>query len=56
MPKTPRKKNKIEAPPIRILGIETSCDETAASVVEDGRLIISRGSIQATYKNHLSSH
>lgn len=25
----------------RILGIETSCDETAASVVEDGRLILS---------------
>lgn len=28
-------------PPARILGIETSCDETAASVVEDGRLILS---------------
>ena len=28
-------------PPIRILGIETSCDETAASVVEDGRRILS---------------
>jgi N6-L-threonylcarbamoyladenine synthase len=41
MPKTPRKQIKIEAPPIRILGIETSCDETAASVVEDGRLILS---------------
>jgi N6-L-threonylcarbamoyladenine synthase len=41
MPKTPRKNTKIEAPPIRILGIETSCDETAASVVEDGRLILS---------------
>jgi len=27
--------------PVRILGIESSCDETAASVVEDGRLIIS---------------
>ncbi len=25
----------------RILGIETSCDETAASVVEDGRLVLS---------------
>ena len=25
----------------RILGIETSCDETAASIVEDGRLILS---------------
>ena len=28
-------------PPARILGIETSCDETAASVVENGRLILS---------------
>jgi tRNA N6-adenosine threonylcarbamoyltransferase len=27
--------------PARILGIETSCDETAASVVENGRLILS---------------
>lgn len=27
--------------PIRILGIETSCDETAASVVENGRVILS---------------
>lgn len=27
--------------PIRLLGIETSCDETAASVVEDGRKILS---------------
>jgi len=30
-----------EKPPVRILGIETSCDETAAAVVEDGRLILS---------------
>jgi N6-L-threonylcarbamoyladenine synthase len=28
-------------PPARILGIETSCDETAAAVVENGRAIIS---------------
>lgn len=28
-------------PAARILGIETSCDETAAAVVEDGRLILS---------------
>lgn len=28
-----------ERPPIRILGVETSCDETAAAVVEDGRVI-----------------
>ncbi len=41
MPKTAQKKAKLEKPPIRILGIETSCDETAASVVEDGRLILS---------------
>lgn len=26
---------------VRVLGIETSCDETAAAVVEDGRLILS---------------
>ncbi|HEX9091823.1 MAG TPA: tRNA (adenosine(37)-N6)-threonylcarbamoyltransferase complex transferase subunit TsaD [Anaerolineales bacterium] len=32
---------EIKKPPIRILGIETSCDETAASVVEDGRRILS---------------
>jgi len=28
-------------PPARLLGVETSCDETAAAVVEDGRLILS---------------
>ena len=28
-------------PPARILGIETSCDETAAAVVEDGRKLLS---------------
>ena len=26
---------------MRILGIETSCDETSASVVEDGKLVLS---------------
>jgi len=26
---------------VRLLAIETSCDETAAAVVEDGRLILS---------------
>src|SRR4030043_2464785 len=42
MPKTSsRKDTTTENPPIRILGIETSCDETAASVVEDGRVILS---------------
>lgn len=30
-----------QKPPARILGIETSCDETAASVVENGRVILS---------------
>ena len=25
---------------IRVLGIESSCDETAAAIVEDGRYII----------------
>jgi N6-L-threonylcarbamoyladenine synthase len=29
------------APPLRILGIETSCDETSAAVVEGGRAILS---------------
>jgi N6-L-threonylcarbamoyladenine synthase len=41
MPKNTSKEVQIDKPPIRILGIETSCDETAASVVEDGRLILS---------------
>lgn len=36
----PAKPNTPEGP-IRLLGIETSCDETAASVVEDGRRILS---------------
>jgi N6-L-threonylcarbamoyladenine synthase len=31
----------VSLPPARILGIETSCDETAASVVENGRVILS---------------
>jgi tRNA A37 threonylcarbamoyltransferase TsaD len=26
---------------MRILGIETSCDETAAAIVEDGRVVLS---------------
>jgi N6-L-threonylcarbamoyladenine synthase len=29
------------APPLRLLGIETSCDETSAAVVEGGRVILS---------------
>jgi len=28
-------------PSARILGIESSCDETAAAVVEDGRIVLS---------------
>lgn len=28
-------------PPVRVLGIESSCDETAAAVVEQGRVILS---------------
>ena len=32
---------KIASPPVRILGIESSCDETAASIVENGRVILS---------------
>jgi N6-L-threonylcarbamoyladenine synthase len=30
-----------ELPAVRILGVESSCDETAAAVVENGRLILS---------------
>ena len=30
-----------EVPPVRILGVESSCDETAAAVVENGQLILS---------------
>jgi len=30
-----------QTPPARILGIESSCDETAAAVVEDGRVLLS---------------
>src|SRR5579884_1076403 len=33
------KKNSAASTPRLILGIETSCDETAAAVVEDGRTI-----------------
>jgi N6-L-threonylcarbamoyladenine synthase len=37
-----RKKTKNpNFPPARVLGIESSCDETAASVVENGRVILS---------------
>jgi len=32
---------KLDNPLARILGIETSCDETAAAVVENGRIILS---------------
>jgi len=40
MSKTSSKSDvQVDIPPTRILGIETSCDETAASVVEGGRLI-----------------
>jgi N6-L-threonylcarbamoyladenine synthase len=33
--------NEIRFPPARILGVETSCDETAAAVLENGRTILS---------------
>jgi N6-L-threonylcarbamoyladenine synthase len=41
-------------PSVRVLGIETSCDETAAAVVEDGRRILSnvvasQASVHAAY-------
>ena len=35
---SPREK---EFPPARILGIESSCDETAASIIENGRVLLS---------------
>ena len=35
------RRTAVEAPPIRILAVESSCDETAASVVENGRVILS---------------
>jgi N6-L-threonylcarbamoyladenine synthase len=33
--------NSVKQENIRILGIETSCDETSAAVIEDGRIILS---------------
>jgi N6-L-threonylcarbamoyladenine synthase len=40
MPKTSAKSDaQLNTPPARILGIESSCDETAAAIVEDGRII-----------------
>lgn len=39
-PSTPETRESL-LPPARILGIETSCDETAAAVVENGRVILS---------------
>jgi N6-L-threonylcarbamoyladenine synthase len=41
MTDTPQQKLDSTDGPIRLLGIETSCDETAASVVEGGRKILS---------------
>lgn len=41
MTETPRQPDNLLDGPIRLLGIETSCDETAASVVEGGRKIMS---------------
>jgi N6-L-threonylcarbamoyladenine synthase len=34
-------KSSTEFPPARILGIETSCDETAAAIIENGRALLS---------------
>ena len=31
----------VSYPPARILGIESSCDETAAAVIENGRILLS---------------
>jgi N6-L-threonylcarbamoyladenine synthase len=41
MPADQQSKPKSIDEPIRILGIETSCDETAAAVIESGRKILS---------------
>ncbi len=41
MTDTPQQKQNSIDGPIRLLGIETSCDETAASVVEAGKKILS---------------
>ncbi|HEY3344839.1 MAG TPA: tRNA (adenosine(37)-N6)-threonylcarbamoyltransferase complex transferase subunit TsaD [Anaerolineaceae bacterium] len=41
-----KKSNSSSLPPARILGIETSCDETAAAIIENGRALHS--SIVAT--------
>jgi N6-L-threonylcarbamoyladenine synthase len=38
---SPQSRTVFPTHPVRILGIETSCDETAAAVVEQGRLILS---------------
>jgi N6-L-threonylcarbamoyladenine synthase len=35
------RENPLAQPDVRILGIESSCDETAAAVVENGRVILS---------------
>lgn len=35
------REEKIPLPPARVLGIESSCDETAAAVVENGRVLLS---------------
>jgi N6-L-threonylcarbamoyladenine synthase len=41
----PARQNKavddVSEPPVRILGLESSCDETAAAIVEQGRIILS---------------
>lgn len=36
-----RRRGRLEQPPIRLLSVESSCDETAAAVVENGRMILS---------------
>jgi N6-L-threonylcarbamoyladenine synthase len=41
MPVVEPPEHPLHNPPARILGIETSCDETAAAVVENGRIILS---------------
>lgn len=53
MPTTPQSPDKL--PPLRVLGIETSCDETAAAVVErtgDGRGRILANVVRSQWQEH----
>ncbi len=54
-PMQPASGNPIVAPPLRVLGIETSCDETAAAVVErtsDGQGRILSNVVRSQWEDH----